>query len=58
MRTNRLKATLKAGDIALGTIVWDARGRGVMHTLAEPGRRNGAWQRARLLSPAGEILKL
>ena len=37
MRTNKLKATLKAGDIALGTIVWDTRGRGVMHTLAAAG---------------------
>ena len=37
MRTNRLKATLKAGGIALGTIVWDTRGRGVMHTLAAAG---------------------
>jgi 2-dehydro-3-deoxyglucarate aldolase/4-hydroxy-2-oxoheptanedioate aldolase len=37
MKTNRLKATLKAGDIALGTIVWDTRGRGVMHTLAAAG---------------------
>jgi hypothetical protein len=34
MRTNKLKATLKAGGIVLGTIVWDTRGRGVMHTLA------------------------
>ena len=42
MRTNRLKATLKAGDIALGTIVWDTRGRGVMHTLAAAGM-NFAW---------------
>jgi hypothetical protein len=37
MRTNRLRATLKAGEIALGTIVWDTRGRGVMHTLAAAG---------------------
>jgi 2-keto-3-deoxy-L-rhamnonate aldolase RhmA len=37
MRTNRLKATLKAGEIALGTIVWETRGRGVMHTLAAAG---------------------
>jgi 2-keto-3-deoxy-L-rhamnonate aldolase RhmA len=42
MRTNRLKATLQAGDIALGTIVWDTRGRGVMHTLAAAGM-NFAW---------------
>ena len=39
MRTNRLKATLKAGGIGLGTIVWDTRGRGVMHTLAAAGGR-------------------
>jgi 2-dehydro-3-deoxyglucarate aldolase/4-hydroxy-2-oxoheptanedioate aldolase len=37
MRTNKLKATLKAGGLALGTIVWDSRGRGVMHTLAAAG---------------------
>ena len=37
MRTNKLKAALKAGGIALGTIVWDTRGRGVMHTLAAAG---------------------
>jgi 2-keto-3-deoxy-L-rhamnonate aldolase RhmA len=37
MRTNRLKATLKAGGIALGTIVWGTQGRGVMHTLAAAG---------------------
>jgi 2-keto-3-deoxy-L-rhamnonate aldolase RhmA len=37
MRINRLKATLKGGDIALGTIVWDTRGRGVMHTLSAAG---------------------
>ena len=37
MRTNKLKADLKAGNVALGTIVWDTRGRGVMHTLAAAG---------------------
>ena len=37
MRTNKLKATLKAGGIALGTLVWDTSGRGVMHTLAAAG---------------------
>ena len=37
MRTNKLKAELSAGGIALGTIVWDTRGRGVMHTLAAAG---------------------
>jgi hypothetical protein len=39
MRTNRLRATLKADGIALGTIVWDSHGRGVMHTLAATGGR-------------------
>ena len=34
MRVNRLRATLKSGGIALGTLVWETRGRGVMHTLA------------------------
>jgi 2-dehydro-3-deoxyglucarate aldolase/4-hydroxy-2-oxoheptanedioate aldolase len=28
---------LKAGEVALGTLVWDTRGRGVVHTLAEAG---------------------
>jgi 2-keto-3-deoxy-L-rhamnonate aldolase RhmA len=37
MRTNKLKATLKAGDVALGTLVWGTQGRGVMHTLAAAG---------------------
>ncbi len=37
MSINKLKAALKAGGIALGTIVWDSRGRGVMHTLAAAG---------------------
>src|SRR5258705_10083962 len=34
MRINRLRATLKSGGIALGTLVWETRGRGVVHTLA------------------------
>ena len=42
MRTNMLKAALKAGEVALGTLVWDVRGRGVMHTLAAAGM-NFAW---------------
>ena len=37
MRTNQLRATLKAGGIALGTILWETRARGVMHTLAQAG---------------------
>ena len=37
MRINKLKATLKGGGIALGTLVWDTRGRGVVHTLAAAG---------------------
>lgn len=37
MRINKLKATLKSGGVALGTLVWDARGRGVLHTLAAAG---------------------
>jgi 2-dehydro-3-deoxyglucarate aldolase/4-hydroxy-2-oxoheptanedioate aldolase len=37
MRTNKLRATLKSGGIALGTILWETRARGVMHTLAQAG---------------------
>lgn len=37
MRVNRLRATLKAGGIALGTILWETRARGVLHTLAQAG---------------------
>jgi 2-keto-3-deoxy-L-rhamnonate aldolase RhmA len=37
MRTNKLKATLKSGGVALGTLVWETRGRGVVHTLAAAG---------------------
>jgi 2-dehydro-3-deoxyglucarate aldolase/4-hydroxy-2-oxoheptanedioate aldolase len=37
MRENQLKKTLKSGDVALGTLLWDARGRGVVHTLAQAG---------------------
>jgi 2-keto-3-deoxy-L-rhamnonate aldolase RhmA len=37
MRVNRLKATLKSGGFALGTILWETRGRGVVHTLALAG---------------------
>jgi len=37
MRVNRLRATLKSGGIALGTLVWETRGRGVVHTLAAAG---------------------
>lgn len=37
MRENQLKNTLKAGDVALGTLLWEVRGRGVLHTLAAAG---------------------
>jgi 2-dehydro-3-deoxyglucarate aldolase/4-hydroxy-2-oxoheptanedioate aldolase len=37
MRTNKLRATLKSGGIALGTILWETRARGVLHTLAQAG---------------------
>lgn len=37
MRENQLKKTLKSGDVALGTLLWDATGRGVVHTLAQAG---------------------
>lgn len=37
MRINRLRATLKSGGVALGTILWDTHGRGVVHTLAQAG---------------------
>jgi 2-keto-3-deoxy-L-rhamnonate aldolase RhmA len=37
MRVNRLRATLKSGGIALGTIMWETRARGVVHTLARAG---------------------
>lgn len=37
MRVNRLKQTLKSGGVALGTLMWETRGRGVMQTLAAAG---------------------
>lgn len=37
MRENALKRSLKAGDVALGTLVWDVRSRGAVHTLARAG---------------------
>jgi 2-keto-3-deoxy-L-rhamnonate aldolase RhmA len=37
MRTNQLRATLKSGGIALGTIMWETRARGVVHTIAQAG---------------------
>ena len=37
MRTNKLRALLKSGGVALGTLVWETRGRGVVHTLAAAG---------------------
>jgi 2-dehydro-3-deoxyglucarate aldolase/4-hydroxy-2-oxoheptanedioate aldolase len=37
MRINKLRATLKSGGIALGTLIWETRGRGIVHTLAAAG---------------------
>ena len=37
MRVNRLKKTLKSGGLALGTLMWELRGRGAVHTLAVAG---------------------
>ncbi len=37
MRINKLRSTLKAGDVALGTLVWGTHGRGVIYTLAAAG---------------------
>ena len=37
MRENTLKKTLKSGGVALGTLMWDTRSRGVLHTLAQAG---------------------
>lgn len=37
MRVNQLKKTLQSGGVALGTLVWETRGRGVVHTLAQAG---------------------
>lgn len=37
MRVNQLKKTLQSGGVALGTLLWDTRGRGVLHTLAQAG---------------------
>jgi len=37
MRVNQLRQKLKAGDVALGTLMWGTRGRGVVHTLAAAG---------------------
>ena len=37
MRVNQLKKTLKSGGVALGTLMWETRGRGVVHTLAQAG---------------------
>ena len=37
MRVNKLRKTLKAGGRAMGTLVWEAKGRGVVHTLAAAG---------------------
>jgi 2-dehydro-3-deoxyglucarate aldolase/4-hydroxy-2-oxoheptanedioate aldolase len=37
MRTNQLKKTLKSGGVALGTLLWETKERGVIHTLARAG---------------------
>jgi 2-keto-3-deoxy-L-rhamnonate aldolase RhmA len=37
MRINQLRSKLKAGEVALGTILWGTHGRGVIHTLAQAG---------------------
>jgi 2-dehydro-3-deoxyglucarate aldolase/4-hydroxy-2-oxoheptanedioate aldolase len=37
MRENQLKKTLKSGGVALGTLLWETRERGVPHTLAQAG---------------------
>src|SRR5689334_19790407 len=37
MQVNKLRATLKSGGIALGTLMWETQGRGVVHTLAQAG---------------------
>jgi 2-keto-3-deoxy-L-rhamnonate aldolase RhmA len=37
MRVNKLRAKLKAGEAALGTLVWGTHGRGVIYTLAAAG---------------------
>jgi 2-dehydro-3-deoxyglucarate aldolase/4-hydroxy-2-oxoheptanedioate aldolase len=37
MQVNQLKRTLKAGSPTLGTLVWEVKGRGVVHTLAQAG---------------------
>ncbi|HZP46633.1 MAG TPA: aldolase/citrate lyase family protein [Candidatus Binataceae bacterium] len=37
MRINKLRAALKSGELALGTILWETRARGVVHTLAQAG---------------------
>ena len=37
MQVNKLRTTLKSGGIALGTLMWEVQGRGVVHTLAHAG---------------------
>lgn len=37
MRVNQLKKTLKSGGVVLGTLLWETKGRGILHTLAEAG---------------------
>ena len=36
MRVNKLRATLKSGGVALGTLVWETRGRGVVTHFPRP----------------------
>ncbi|MEW6298565.1 MAG: aldolase/citrate lyase family protein [Thermodesulfobacteriota bacterium] len=37
MRVNQLKKTFRSGGVALGTLLWETRGRGVVQTLAAAG---------------------
>lgn len=37
MQINGLRQILKSGGVALGTLMWETQGRGVIHTLAQAG---------------------
>ncbi|HJU09899.1 MAG TPA: aldolase/citrate lyase family protein [Candidatus Binataceae bacterium] len=37
MQVNRLRNILKSGGIAVGTLMWETQGRGVVHALAQAG---------------------
>ena len=37
MRVNQMKKTLKSGGVALGTLLWDTHGRGVLPWLPQAG---------------------